>query len=128
MKRFSAIKIVVVFLSLLLPVSLCKAQKYKRSIRNPEKELFGKSLNNKTIKYKESPSIVRAKKKQAKMKKNIDKDFAAYVEKERKRALKIQSPEVRDRMVKNRKEADKKSKEKRKKVEKAMRKGGKKYK
>ena len=90
--------------------------------------MFGKSLNNKTVKYKESPSIVRAKKKQAKMKKKIDKDFAAYVEKERKRALKIQSPEVRDRMVKNRKEADKKSKEKRKKVEKAMRKGGKKYK
>lgn len=128
MKSFPVIKITIVFLSLLLPVSVCNAQKYKRSISNPEKELFGKSLNNKTVKYKESPSIVRAKKKQAKMKKKIDKDFAAYVEKERKRALKIQSPEVQDRMLKNRKEADKKSKEKRKKVEKAMRKGGKKYK
>jgi hypothetical protein len=128
MKRFSAIKIIIVFLSLLLPFSVSKAQRYKRSIRNPEKELFGKSLNHKTVKYKESPSIVRAKKKQAKMKKKIDKDYAAYVEKERKRAVKIQSPEVQDRMMKNRKESDRKAKEKRKKVEKAMRKGGKKYK
>lgn len=128
MKLFSLIKILIVLLSLLLPVSVCNAQRYKRSIKNPEKELFGKSLNNKTVKYKESPSIVRAKKKQAKMKKKMDKDFAAYVEKERKRAVKIQSPEVQERMIKNRKESDRKSKEKRKKVEKATRKVGKKYK
>jgi hypothetical protein len=109
------------------PVSFCEAQRYKRSIRNPERELFGKSLNNKTVKYRESPSIVRAKKKQAAKQKKLKKEFRAYVKEERKRAVKIQTPEVRARMLENRKEADARAKEKRKKIDKATRKAAKKF-
>jgi len=65
MTEFSFKKLFFIFLVLICSVGVCEAQKYKRSIRNPERELFGKTLNTKEVKYRESRSIVRAKKKQA---------------------------------------------------------------
>jgi hypothetical protein len=106
---------------------VCEAQKYKRSIRNPERELFGKSLNTKNVKYREAPSIVRAKKKQAANEKKLDKEYNEYVKNSRKRAVKIQSPEVKARMLENRKESDLKYKEKKKNRTKSSKKAGRKY-
>ncbi len=114
MKYFPFKKLFFVFLILFCAVSVCEAQRYKRSIRNPERELFGKSLNNKTVKYKESPSIVRAKKKQAANEKKLNKEYDAHVKESRKRSVEIQSPEVKARMLENRKESDLKYKEKKK--------------
>jgi hypothetical protein len=128
MKNLQLKKLILLFLILSFAVSVCEAQKYKRSNKNLEKELFGKSLNNKTVKYRESPSIVRAKKKQAANEKKLQKEYYAYVKKERKRAMKIQSPEVQARMANNRKEADLKYKEKKKKNKEMTRKAGKRYK
>jgi len=114
MKDYYFKRVFIIFLILFCTVSLCEAQRYKRSVRNPEKELFKKSLNNKTVKYRESPSIVRAKKKQAANEKKLDKEYEAYVKESRKRSVEIQSPEVKARMLENRKEADSKYKEKKK--------------
>ena len=128
MKRFPGKKLIFFLLIFSFAVSVCEAQRYKRSIRNPERELFGKSLNTKRVKYRESPSIVRAKRKQAANQKRLDKEYDAYVRKERKHAVKIQSPEVQTRMLENRKEADLKYKEKSKKLNKSSKKAGRKYK
>jgi hypothetical protein len=117
----------LVFLILFSAVVICEAQRNNRSIRNPEREMFGRSLNSKTIRYKESPSIVRAKKKQAANQKKLKKEYAAYVKSQRKRAVKIQSPEVQTRMKENRKEIDQKYREKRKKRTEMSKKAGKKY-
>jgi len=114
MKNLLVKKLILLLIIISLTVSVCEGQKYKRSMKNPEREIFQKSLNNKSVKYKESPSIVRAKKKQAKNKKKLDKEYQTYVKDQRKRAIKIQSPEVQDRMINNRKEADSKYKEKKK--------------
>jgi len=114
MKDYYFKRVFIIFLILFCTVSLCEAQRYKRSVRNPERELFKKSLNNKTVKYRESPSIVRAKKKQAANEKKLDKEYEAYVKESRKRSVEIQSPEVKARMLENRKEADSKYKEKKK--------------
>jgi len=114
MKDFCFKKIVIFIFILFCTFSFCEAQRYKRSIRNPEREVFKKSLNNKTVKYRESPSIVRAKKKQAANEKKLDKEYEAYVKESRKRSVEIQSPEVKARMLENRKEADLKYKEKKK--------------
>jgi hypothetical protein len=114
MKDFPFKKLFFIFLILFCAVSVCEAQRYKRSIRNPERELFKKSLNNKTVKYRESPSIVRAKKKQAAKEKKQDKEYNAFVKESRKRSVEIQSPEVRTRILENRKESDLKYKEKKK--------------
>jgi hypothetical protein len=77
--------------------------------------LFGKSLNTKRVKYRESPSVVRAKKKQAANQEKLKREYAEYVKNERKRAVEIQSPEVRERMTANRKESELKYKERKKK-------------
>jgi hypothetical protein len=127
MKGISFKKLFSVFLILFCAVSVCEAQKYKRSIRNPERELFGKSLNTKTAKYREAPSIVRAKKKQAANEKKLDKEYNAYVKKSRKRSVEIQSPEVKARMLENRKESDLKYKEKKKNRTESSKKTGRKY-
>jgi hypothetical protein len=129
MKRLPIKKIIpyLIIVLVLIP-SVSDAQRYKKSIRNPERELFGKSLNNKTVKYKEAPSIVKAKKKQAAIKKKQDKEYAAYVKSQRKHNLKIQSPEVQARMEDNRKESDLNYKEKKKMDKESARKAGKKYK
>jgi hypothetical protein len=128
MKNHQIKKLILLLLIISLSFSVCEAQKSKGKINNPERALFGKSLNNKTVKYKESPSVVRAKKKQAANEKKYKKAYDAYIKEERKRALKIQSPEVQARMINNRKEADLKYKEKKKRNKQAARKTGKKYK
>lgn len=115
------------FFILFLTVTSCGAQKYKRGIRNPERDLFGKSLNTKSVKYREAPSIVRAKKKQEANQKKLKKEYEASVRQNRKRSLEIQSPEVRDRMLENRKEADSRYKTKKKSIDKSSKKKGRKY-
>jgi hypothetical protein len=120
-------KLILLLLIISLAFSVCEAQKSKGKINNPERALFGKSLNNKTVKYKESPSVVRAKKKQAANEKKLKKEYEAYIKDQRKRAMKIQSPEVQTRMINNRKEADSKYKEKKKRNKQAARKTAKKY-
>ena len=122
-KRIFALAIVFAF-----AVSASSGQENKRYVRNPEKNLFGKSLNNKKVKVKESKSIVRAKKKQSKAQKRQEKEYADYIKKNRSRALEIQSPEVRTRMKQNRKEADINYMNKKKKVEKDTRAAARKYK
>lgn len=127
MKHLNSPRIIMLFFIGAVTISFCNAQQYKRSIKNPERYLFGKSLNTKQAKYKESPSVVRAKKKQARNEKKLDKEYDAYVNSERKRAVKIQTPEVQARMLANRKESDIKYKEKRKKISKSSKAAGQKY-
>ncbi|OFY62304.1 MAG: hypothetical protein A2V46_05695 [Bacteroidetes bacterium RBG_19FT_COMBO_42_7] len=128
MKNFPVKKLILLFLLLSMAVSVCEAQRYKRSTRNPERILFGKSLNTKNVKYRESRAVVRAKKKQEANQRRQDKEYDAVVKETRKRAVKIQSPEVQARMLENRKEADLKYKEKNKRVSKSSKKAGRKYK
>lgn len=127
MTGLSLKKLFFIFLILICSAAVCEAQKYKRSIRNPERALFGKTLNTKEVKYRESRSVVRAKKKQAANQEKLKKDYDEYVKESRKRAVKIQSPEVQARMLENRKEADLKYKEKNKKRNKSSRKTARKY-
>ncbi len=117
----------VIFVS--LSISVCEAQNYKRSIRNPERWLFGKSLDNKKeAKIKESRGVVKAKKKQAANEKRLNKEYDDFVKKSQKRAVEIQTPEVQARMKENRREAENRYREKNRNVAKNTRKAGKKYK
>jgi len=127
MKNFPFKKLILFFMIFSLATSVCEAQRYKRSIRNPERDLFGKSLNTKNVRYKEAPSIVRAKKKQAANQEKAKKEYKTAVKENRKRAVKIQSPEVKTRMLENRKESDLRYKEKKKNMSANSRRAGKKY-
>jgi hypothetical protein len=128
MKNFPVKKLILFTMIFSLTVSECEAQRYKRSIRNPERYLFGKSLNTKNVRYKEAPSIMRAKRKQAANQKKLKEEYKTAVKENRKRAVKIQSPEVKTRMLENRKEADSRYKEKKKNMSNNSRRTGKKYK
>ncbi len=128
MKNFPIKKLILFTMIFSLTVSECEAQRYKRSIRNPERYLFGKSLNTKNVRYKEAPSIMRAKRKQAANQKKLKEEYKTTVKENRKRAVKIQSPEVKTRMLENRKEADSRYKEKKKNMSNNSRRTGKKYK
>lgn len=128
MRRFEGKKIALVFIVLLIAISSCGTQRYKRGVRNPERGLFGRSLNTRSVRYREAPSIVRAKKKQEANQKNLKKEYEEYVIQNRKRALEIQTPEVRERMIENRKKVDSNYKEKRKRLDKASRKNRRKQK
>jgi len=117
------------FLFIILAYSVCEAQNYKRGIRNPERELFGKTLNKKKEKkIKESRGIVRAKKKQEANENKLKRYYAGYVKSNRKRAIEIQSPEVQARMRENRKDAENRYKVKNKKITQNTKRAGEKYK
>jgi hypothetical protein len=115
-------------MALFLIFSSCGTHQYKRSIRNPERGLFGRSLNTRTVKYREAPSIVRAKKKQEANQQKLKKEYEDYIVQNRKRALEIQTPEVRERMSDNRKNSELNYKEKKKRLDKASRKNRRKQK
>lgn len=127
MKSNTAKRAVILLISFFVVLNICDAQQYKRSIRNPERKLFGKSLNNKTVKYRESREVVRAKKKQAANQKRLEKEYYAYVKKQKKHNVDIQSPEVKARMIENRKDSDQKFREKKKNMKKKSGKTGRKY-
>jgi len=127
MKSFPVKRAIILLISFFVVLKICDAQQYKRSIRNPERQLFGKSLNNKTVKYRESREVVRAKKKQAANQKRLDKEYYAYVKKQRKHNIDIQSPEVKARMIENRKDSDQRFREKKKNIKEKSRKAGRKY-
>jgi hypothetical protein len=123
MKNLFLKKILIVIILAGLAIPVCLAQR----VHNPEREIFKKSLHTKNRKVKESPSVVRAKKKQAANKKKSDEEYNAYVKQQRKHAFEIQSPEVKSRMIENRKESDMRYKGKKKNRAENSRKAGKKY-
>jgi hypothetical protein len=110
-----------------MAVSVCNAQLFGKP-RNPEKKLFGKSITKKQAKVKEAPSVVKAKKVQQKKKDKIKKDYNNYVETSKKRAYKIQTPEVQARMKQNQKDLTAREKTKKKKNTSVTKKAGKRYK
>lgn len=117
----------ILFVSV-LAISTCQAQGSGRRAKNSEKALFGKTLNTKQKKIREPRGVAGAKKKQEANERKLKKEYSEYVKESRKRAVKIQSPEVQERMARNRKDADQRYKAKRKKATETARKTGRKYK
>ncbi len=127
MNNLAIRKLFFTLIVIILAVSSGQAQGSRGSARNNEKGLFGKTLNTKQKKVREPRSVVRAKKKQEANENKLNKEYNDYVKESRKRAVKIQSPEVQERMAQNRKDADQRYKVKRKKAAESGRKTGKKY-
>jgi hypothetical protein len=125
MRRFL---LLIFFVSYVLVT--CSAQSSNKSgPKNPEKHLFGKTGGNTgKVKSREPRSVLKAKRKQEKNEKRLKKEYAESVERSRKRAYDIQSPEVQARMTQNQKDTALRDKEKKKRVKEGMKKAGKKYK
>ncbi|MGC1390591.1 MAG: hypothetical protein WA816_06110 [Bacteroidales bacterium] len=109
-----------------LSAGSCNAQIFHK---NPEKQLFGKTLGKrKEVKVKEPRPVHRAKRKQEANDRKLKKDYEKTVRQSQKRAIEIQTPEVQTRMKQNKKDYTKRDKEKRKKVKASTKRAGKKYK
>jgi len=122
---------IIVIVLLFTAVAVCDAQSSgKTRGRNPEKALFGKhrKVKTKDAKVKEPRAVSKAKKEQAKKKAKVDKDYKNYVEVSKKRAYKIQSPEVQARMKQNQKDIGTREKQHKKKESLFTKNGQKKYK
>ncbi len=128
MNNLSIKRLFVFFLIFSFVCSVGEAQDFKKSFRNPEREVFGKSLNNKKeVKIREPRSVTKAKRKQEANDKKLKKEYAAFVRKSRKHNIEIQTPEVQARMKENRKDADSRYKAKKKKTSESTKKAGIKY-
>jgi len=127
MNNLAIRKLSFILIVFILAVSSGQAQGSQRIARNHEKALFGKTLNTKQKKVREPRAVVKAKKKQEANENKLKKEYNEYIKESRKRVVKIQSPEVQERMIQNRKDADQRYKVKRKKVTESGRKTGRKY-
>jgi hypothetical protein len=98
--------------------------------KNPEKALFGKSkkIKTKSTKTKEPKSVTKAKRSQEEKQLKLKKDYFDNVDKSKKKAYKIQSPEVQARMRQNQKNISDREKSKQKKRASSTKRGASKYK
>lgn len=126
MKRLSFRQLIVILLVFSVGFSLCEAQ--DRAPKPAKKGLFG------LFSGKKKPGSIRAprsagqvKKEQEKKKKQNDLAWAKEVKESQKRAIQIQTPEVRNRMKQDQKDTEAREKARMKKSAKAARSAGKKY-
>jgi hypothetical protein len=108
-----------------LTIGSCKAQLFHK---NPEKALFGKTIRSKKeAKVKEPRTVLRAKRKQERNDRKLQKNYEKSVKRSQKRTIDIQTPEVQARMKQNKKEYTVRDKEKKKKVKSSNKRAGEKY-
>ena len=126
MNNISWRRIFLFIFLLSLLIGSCNAQIFHK---NPEKQLFGKTLGKKKeVKVKEPRSVLKAKRKQEANDRKLQKEYEKKVKRSQKRTIDIQSPEVQTRMKQNKKDFTMRDKEKKKKVRASTRKAGEKYK
>ena len=130
MNKLSATKYLVLAIVFSFAVTICQAQ----NIQKPPAQKQGKGLfgifsgKNKKVKTKGPVSAKASRKQQEANDKKLKKEGAVYVKKNRERSIKIQSPEVQDRMKQNIKDSDSKYKARKKNNSTRTRKAGRKYK
>lgn len=127
MSLLSVKRILTIIMVLSLATACCNAQA-KSGRRNPEKALFGKSVNSRQQKVREPRAVVKAKKKQERNEAKLKRDSRKFIEESKKRAFSIQSAEVKERMKQDRKAIKVRDKERRKMEKAATNKAARKYK
>jgi hypothetical protein len=98
---------------LILSVVLCFSATagYSQSFDRPASPKQQKGVSRKPMKQKKNrvvgpKSVKKAQEKQARNDRKLKKDYQEYVKENQKRSLEIQTPEVRERMKQNVKNAD----------------------
>ena len=131
MRRVAVKMLLLAAVIMITTVAVCDAQtKGRTKGRNPERSLFNKKRNVKVkeTKVREPRAVTKAKRKQEKNQEKLDKDYDNYVEESRKRAYKIQTPDVQSRMKQNEKDIKSRDKDRKKRSAQTTRSGRSKYK
>jgi hypothetical protein len=131
MNRLS-IRQLLVFLLIVFSVgiSVCDGQQLGTGpVGRTKHGLFGISFGKKRDNGVKAPkSVNQVKREQEKKKKKEEADYVKSVKESQKRTVKIQSPEVQDRMKQNKKDTKTREKTKKAKASESTKKAGKKYK
>jgi len=117
-------------LILLSGMTLCNALpviKSKAGYESNEISISQQSKNNRT-KLRKPMSVKRARRLQAKKEKKLKRDSEKFIKENHERSLEIQTPEVRERMKQNVKDANTRYKNKKKTSTSRTKKAGRKYK
>jgi len=129
MKAPSISRFVISVMILSFTFSLCDAQSFKRppAPRQGRHALKRPPAKKRQVKIMEPKVVMKAKEKQEADEKKRERDYKQFVKENRQHALDIQTPEVRERMKQNRKEANVNYKNKKKIISSREKKSGKKY-
>jgi len=108
MRLFHLIQVLFIMFILLFPDNLCVAQSFERPRTHKRVNGISKRPSGRKQEYqiKEPRSATKAIRKQKAEEKKRDKEYKAQLKADRKRHLEIQSPEVRERILQNRKNSD----------------------
>jgi hypothetical protein len=125
-------RLLVMFSALILlsGMTICNALPIIKGEAGQESNetLISPQSKNKKAKVKKPVSAKRAQKLQARKEKKLKSDSKKFAKENRKRSLEIQTPEVRERMKQNVKNANTRYKNKRKTNTSRSKKAGRKYK
>jgi hypothetical protein len=130
MNNLSFRRLLVFLLVLVIGISVCNAQAFGDRAPKPEKKgLFGMFSGKKSSGKVNAPKKVsQVKKEQAKKKQKADAAYAKSIEESKKRTIKIQTPDVQERMKMNQKEIADREKAKKKKTSDASKRAARKFK
>jgi hypothetical protein len=130
MNRIPLRHLCVFVLMLILANSVCNAQaRANRGNKPVHKGLFGLFSGKKSGGKIKAPKNARQmQKEQAKKEQKVEADYAKFVKESKKRAFKIQTPEVQNRMKQNQKDITEREKARKKRISSTTRKARKKYK
>jgi DNA repair exonuclease SbcCD nuclease subunit len=128
MNNLSIKRILIFSMVLILATVVCDSQSFDRpNAPRQQRSVSKKPIKQKKDKITGSRSVKKVQKKQSAKEKKLDKDYEKYVKENRERAIEIQTPEVKERMKQNFRDADARYKAKKKKTVSSTRKAEKKY-
>jgi hypothetical protein len=129
MKLLHIRRLIIPVLLLFFTGALCTAQSFERPRSNKRINKVSKKPpgQKRQFKIREPRSVSKAKKKQEMSERKRAREYKAQLEADRKRHLEIQSPDVRERILQNRKNSDINYKVRKKAVAARNKRTGKKY-
>ncbi len=120
-------KILIFSLVFTFSAAVCEAQSFDRPVTSLNRNVSKKTIRKKKDRYYGPQTVKRTQKKQAANDRRLKKDYEKFVKENQQRSFEIQSPEVKERMKQNKKNANASYKAKKKNNSYRTRNAGKKY-
>ena len=99
-------KILLFLMIFSFSTALCAAQSFDKPVTKLTRNVSKKSVKQKKDRYYGSKSVKRTQKKQAANDRKLKKDYEDFVKSNQQRSIEIQTPEVKERMKQNIRNAD----------------------
>ncbi len=126
--NFLPIKRIILFLLIIsFSPAICNAQSFDKPVTKLTRNVSKNKVKQKKDRYYGPKSVKRKQKQQAANDRKLKKDYEEFVKSNQKRSIEIQTPEVKERMKQNVKNADASYKAKKKNNSNRTKQAGRKY-